>query len=381
MISFSLSMCMAINSVYFAEHRGRIYQQLLFVLAAFDLFKSGSWLIGTKYGEAYYHCAVQEYMFQFGALGQALVTVMICAIAVHTVRIRKVPNKLHVAYASGFLFFFLIVCISLSIGFKTAGLFCQDFDNLYQREDNDPKQIIVYLVIFVVTIYICIIVDIVCYVLINHKISMLNLAHQPLDSTSIRLETLVQRLKVYPIIFVFCYIINTASFIISISESHFMVGLGYAAAAMIASSGSLIALNYFYHQKLLAPAFVLVFKHIRNSSNRMMNSSPFQSDVKGSSAVGLTEKSASSGLVTVDVTSTVASEAELISNIPTTQESRNQSRNKSSTTVRTFEFRIGGSSHASAGLSDALLCRESSVANVGPPLRLTNDDLDYITTG
>ena len=301
--------------LYFVEHRGRIYQQLIFIIAITDIVKSGSWLIGTKYDEKYNHCATQEYLFQFGALAQALTTVLICGIAVYTVIRRNVPSKHRVLYSVLLLSVILVGLISASIINRTATLFClNENETIYEKGENGQQEIITYLITFGVSIHLCIIFDIICYIIIFDRIEML----AQNNHTGQRLWMLVTRLKAYPIIFVMCYVVNTALFIQVLIDGHFYDPLIYPAAALVASTGSFIALNYFYYQRKIAPLLWFFFKYLRPkpselTSNLLADSEQpatnwsDQSDYR--SAV-----TASSGLSTVPMTSTVASfvsEAEL----------------------------------------------------------------------
>ncbi len=161
-ISFFLSLCTIYNVYYFVEHRGRIYQQLIFILAVADLIKSVSWLIGTKYDEEYNHCATQEYLFQCGALAQALTTILICSIAVHTVVRRDVPSKRRVFYSLFVLLIILVGLILASILNKTASLFCLNEDeSIYERGEDGQKEIITYLITFGISIHVFIIFDVI----------------------------------------------------------------------------------------------------------------------------------------------------------------------------------------------------------------------------
>lgn len=257
--SLVLSFLVFLNIVTSPSLRGRIFQQLVAVLAATDLLKSGCWLFGNKYLAEPDLCYFQEYMFQTGALAQALTTIMICAVALITVFKSKVPSKVMIGMCSGFLLLVLFSAIGLSIYFKTARLFCNRNNIIYVGHGDTA--IISYTAVFVCVLYSCVVLDIICFAIVQRKLREMRAISESTKGSSL-LHAFVKRLQIYPLIFVTGYILNTISMILSLAANEYDFILGVISAFAISCTGIFISINYFRHQQTLSAMCAKILSQI-----------------------------------------------------------------------------------------------------------------------
>jgi hypothetical protein len=248
-----------LNIVTSPSLRSRVFQQLVALLAATDFIKSGCFLFGNKYYAPADLCYFQEYMFQTGALAQALTTIMICTVALFTVYQSKVPSPVLIAASGGSLLVVLAVAMTISMYFKTARLFCNRDNQIYVGHGDSI--IIAYTISFVSLLYICVLLDIICFAVVQSKLRQMR-AISDSSKTSSLLLSFVQRLQIYPLIFVSGYILNTISMILSLIANEYDFILGVTSAFAISCTGILISINYFRHQQTLSATCAKILSHI-----------------------------------------------------------------------------------------------------------------------
>jgi hypothetical protein len=258
-ISLVLSFFVFLNIVTSPSLRSRVFQQLVAVLAATDFIKSGCFLFGNKYYAPPDLCYFQEYMFQTGALAQALTTIMICAVAFITVYQSKVPSPKLIFASGGVLLLVLATSMGFSIYFKTARLFCNRDNSIYVGHGDSI--IIAYTVSFVSLLYICVLLDICCFAVVQHKLRQMK-AISDSSKDSAMLLAFVQRLQMYPLIFVSGYLLNTISMILSLAANEYDFILGVLSAFAISCTGIFISVNYFRHQQTLSVTCAKILSRI-----------------------------------------------------------------------------------------------------------------------
>jgi hypothetical protein len=248
--SFLLSALMALNILMIPALRSRVYQQLLAVLALSDLVKSGSWLIGVKYREPYLHCAIQEYLFQAGSLAEALCVVLICAVLIYTVSVRKTPTYRIISSLVALSCSVLFICLSLNIYYRTAGIFC---GSVYSglSAPSLPTEVYVYLLSFLLVTFICISIHLLSYIWITWFVKRLRLDWESVGQLE-QMNILASRLRAYPLIFGANYV----PLVIALVLPGIHLSLAIITAICASSTGALISLNYFYYQKTIAPFIV-----------------------------------------------------------------------------------------------------------------------------
>lgn len=241
---------MALNILLVPSLRSRVYQQLLAALALADLVKSGSWLIGVKYREPYLHCAIQEYLFQAGSLAEALSVVLICAVLIYTVYVRKTPTPQIISTLVALSLSILLICMSLNIYYRTAGIFC---GSVYSgiSAPSLPSEVYVYLLSFLLTTFICVSINLLSYIWITWFIKRLRLDWESVGQCE-QINILASRLRVYPLIFGANYIPLVTSLVLP----GIHLSLAIITAVCASSTGALVSLNYFYYQKTVAPFIV-----------------------------------------------------------------------------------------------------------------------------
>jgi hypothetical protein len=251
-ISFSLSFAMAMNILMLPELRRRLYQQLLAILAITDMIKSISWLLGPKYSAPFDLCAVQEYLFQFGSLSQALVTILICVVATYTVSYsRAIVDKM--VYV-GFLVTFSIALISLIIAVyhRTAILFCNsNFDDIY---GGTQRKLLFYIISNLIPKLLCVPINLCFVMAISRKLHLMNIKIM-YDNTDSQLSVLVKRLQIYPVYFSIGYIPLISILLYHLFTGNFSIPLAAFAAVFNSSIGSIVSINYFYHHSASLPLF------------------------------------------------------------------------------------------------------------------------------
>lgn len=260
-MSFSLSLLMALNIFLVKELRSRVYQQLLVLLAITDLIKTSSWFLGPKYMSPYEICSVQEYIFQFGSLAQALVAALICSVAYLTVAHRQVPSTPRLMLYLGGLLLVLIVSVSLNIAFRTSRLFCGQAYSGFS-ESHFRTELYIYSIGILFPILSTVVLNLGTYLAINRRFKRMNVVLN-LSESDAPLHILVYRLRAYPIIYSACYMPLLLIYITTTSMGQFSRPVGAIAAMCVSSLGSAVSLNYFFYQKTLAPSiktFVSIWK-------------------------------------------------------------------------------------------------------------------------
>lgn len=249
--SFILSFLMALNIFLIPELRSRIYQQFLVLLAITDLIKTGSWFLGPKYTSSYEICSTQEYVFQCGSLAQALVASMICSVAYSTVNYRQVPSTRRLLLHCALLSIILVASVALNIKYRSSRLFCcHEYSGFY--EDHFKTELYVYSFANLFPILATVILNLFTYFAISNRFRKMNVVLNLRESEA-PLHVLVYRLRAYPIIYSSCYMPLLVMYLFATSTGEFSLELGSVAALCVSSLGSAVSINYFYHQKTLAP--------------------------------------------------------------------------------------------------------------------------------
>lgn len=254
-LSIACSSLVLINIVASRELRGRVFQQVVALLAITDIFKCASWVLGNKYENPTDLCYVQEYIFQVGSLAQAIMTTVICGVAHITVHRGRAPKENHIFMVVGGFVVLILFLFACMIRFRTARLFCDfDEDRFRLGEPNSPLGALI--LAYLVPIYISVILDLVLATVIHKKLHWARKALEFGGADNGRksmAHTFASRLLAYPFIIFICTVFNTLFVGILVFTTANRQWMGAPAAIMMSSSGVFICANYFYVQKTKAP--------------------------------------------------------------------------------------------------------------------------------
>jgi hypothetical protein len=263
-ISFSLSLLLIFNVLFTRRLRIQYFQRLSALLAFTDLLQSGAWFLGDKYRQEFHLCALQEYIFQFGAISKAFVTVIICGLALYITKYTKSPPKDGLKLITCGILLIPVAALCISINLKTARVYCTYEGSLPYKDSSQQTQLAVlaYSMTIILPIYLCVILDTIFSALLFHRVRGLDAAAIAADaigrgsspgSESAQLNTMVIRMQLYPIIVVLSWLPNSFLYILANAYGIRPMFLRIAAVLSLASSGIGISMNYFYHQRTYPP--------------------------------------------------------------------------------------------------------------------------------
>jgi hypothetical protein len=244
-----------------------------------DLLQSGAWsdiselqllphlcllflflcrFFGNKYRQQYLHCAAQEYIFQFGALSKAFVTVIICGLALYiTSYTRSPPREVIKAITLGTLLI-PVIAVIISINLLTARVYCT-YEGSLPYEDSSSKTkiaVLAYSLTVIFPIYCCIVLDTIFSALLFLRVRELDVDNTGASAgEKAQLNAMVIRMQLYPIIAILAWLPNSFLYILANAYGIRPMFLRITAVLSLASSGVAISLNYFYHQRTY-PQFI-----------------------------------------------------------------------------------------------------------------------------
>jgi hypothetical protein len=264
---------------------------------------------------------VQEYLMQAGTLFKAVGTVFICAVAAHTIIVRRNPSsskrmKYIVTCVAISLFF-----LALSISFQSARLFCDVNIQKYSEASLEMKlATLSYFFAFAVPVYLCCLVDFGFFMFMRYRLNALlgfNASREsrnglPLgpgsspslasrgesadseealgqlrstttvvkDTQKIReseIKIVVNRLIMYPLVFVCGWLPDSLALVIILVTGSDVVAARLVANACAGSTGWAMALCYFlFEWKIEASASKFektpIVGIMKNSSDTMTQS-------------------------------------------------------------------------------------------------------------
>lgn len=239
------------------------FHQLTLLIAVFDFIQCFSWFLGPRYEKETVLCHGQEYLFQFGSLGQGVTAIIICTTIAKAIQFGKVPTWRNKAIITWILL--LPLCLIFSIAFNTATLFCP-FNKHHELHHpnithNSPvlPHLICYILCYLFPLLICV------FVTLWHTIRSMYVAYCKSDKAIFQVA---QQLKLYPLMLVFCMspiVSYLVVVIITGEENHPLLFIG---AILASSSGMINGLFYF-----------LV---IRNSKERSYSAQNFNGQMSSS---------------------------------------------------------------------------------------------------
>jgi len=276
MLSFLLSLLVVLNICLSPKLRDQVFQRLSMLLALTDLIQSGCWILGPKYDSPYAICATQEYLLQFGACSKAGTTMVICCIALYISSYSEPPSKVILQRVVRTVLFLPPIAQSVSIYFKTARLFCTyDLDLSFSEASPAAQRA---MVTYAFTMFglngLFIIVSSICCVMVIIKIRRMQAsatrAPRTLNVEQQQLSAAVTRMSMYPLIVVSSWLPAVALFVLVTTSGRFNYTLALIAAVCISSSGSGVALSYFYYQRTF-PEPCMHFLQVRRRTGGLLD--------------------------------------------------------------------------------------------------------------
>ena len=226
--------------------RTNLISQALMLYGFFDIVGACSWYLDNKYSTSYEICSMQEYIFQASNLFKALTTVLISCLACYVVKELKSPQLSPFYLKVVCLLYLLPLCfLALSVYFKSSSPFCGTSDK--------DKSNIAYTVVFLPPLYICVGINFVMYGVIKSRAKKIVHFFSVIYQTSVasvdaQLLIIVNKLRIYPNVFCFCWLPEVVYIFILISAGTRWKVLGIVSGVCINSSGTLVAACYLYQQ-------------------------------------------------------------------------------------------------------------------------------------
>jgi hypothetical protein len=189
-------------------------------------------------------------MVQAGALYKGFCTMVTCVVALHIVFYKRLPSGRQFILLGGFAFTCSTVCISLSIYYKTARLYCNtSIPEFGDASATTQNAIIAFYAAIGVPVQICAITGFIIYIFIIRKLARMNITQSDL-SNHVNYEIIIftKRLVLYPVIYFigwFPSLIVTLVIIIT-GLNHITIRVVFVVFA--ASTGLAISISYFYFQ-------------------------------------------------------------------------------------------------------------------------------------
>lgn len=237
-ISFIFSLSIIFNVLLFNKNIQKKFHQLSFLFSIFDSFQCISWFFGPRYEKSTKLCNFQEYLFQFGSLGQAIIGVIVCTIISYAIHsggaILTWNNKLIFPWI-----ILLITCNIISICFNTAELFCPFNQDVYYpnlSENNLVNNFIVYLFSFLIPLFLCFITT------TFHTFSSIYYAER-MNGNIITL--VAKQLRWYPLMLIICTFPLSFFFFLLVTTGHENHILRIIGAISACSSGSMNGIVYY----------------------------------------------------------------------------------------------------------------------------------------
>jgi hypothetical protein len=193
-------------------------------------------------------CSIQEYVFQGANMFKAITTVIISCMACFVVKQLKSP-QLNAYYLKWLCFMYTLpfVLLALSIYFESSSPFCSSSGS---HKDN-----IAYVVVFLPPIYICVAINFAMYGVIKkrakHIVQFFSVIYRTSSaSVDTQLLVIVNKLRIYPNVFCFCWLPEVVYILILIIADERVTYLGIISGIFINSSGTLVAVCYLHQQYL-----------------------------------------------------------------------------------------------------------------------------------
>lgn len=251
------------------------YFQLLSVLLAItDMVHSIAWFMGDGYG-TFWYCSIQEYMFQGSNSCRAGLTVVICDVVCQVVFKMTLPTPKEFALILLKWLAFPLISLCISIYFKSSRFFCSGQFEIdpNERSPSSNRAVDAFALAFLLPMAICITADIVYYVIIHRRLALLNSPdrlHTSVDRDhALRLHSLVDKLKIYPLVLVVCWFFEVAMLSLGSISNRFAVNSTYYFLSTLGVCLTGIALSgvYFLHQGTYHPLIYWCFDAIFGARN------------------------------------------------------------------------------------------------------------------
>lgn len=237
-ISFLFSFSIILNVLLFNKNIQKKFHQLSFIFAIFDSFQCISWFFGPRYEKSTILCNFQEYLFQFGSLGQAIIGVIVCTIISYAIHsggaVLTWNNKLIFPWIILFIF-----CNIISISFHTATLFCPFNHDVYIQNLKENKlldKFIVYVFTFLIPLFLCFITT------TFHTINSIYYAGR-MNGNIITL--VAKQLRWYPFMLIICTFPLSFFFFLLVVTGHENHILRIIGALSACSSGTMNGIVYY----------------------------------------------------------------------------------------------------------------------------------------
>lgn len=216
------------------------FHQLTLLIAIFDFIQCFSWFLGPRYETKSLLCKGQEYLFQIGSLGQGIISVIICTTIAQAIESGKVPS-----WNSKKIYFWILlfpICLSFSIGFNTATMFCpfNRQHELYHPNITSSAPILPHLIAYILAYLFPLLLC--CIFTIYYTIRSMYTARHKSDKA---VYQVVQQLRLYPIMLTLCISPIASYFIAIIITGYDCHPLLFVGAILASSSGMINGLVYF----------------------------------------------------------------------------------------------------------------------------------------
>lgn len=198
-------------------------------------------------------------MLQLGGLSKAAATCLICGLALYIATKTAAPSRSVLIMVTLLTMMAPIVCVAVSLTFKTARVFCRYDGNVIYSDASESTQhaVIAYTTAVLVPIYVCIAVCATFSILLHVRVgnimtrsSLVNSGHATEEQ---QLMHVVARMKWYPIIVIAAWVPVTIIFIADVAFQRYSMIYTMISLVFFASSGIGIAAVYFSYQKTFPP--------------------------------------------------------------------------------------------------------------------------------
>lgn len=266
-ISFLFSLTIIFQIILFNNIKKK-FHQLSFIFAIFDSFQCISWFFGPRYETSTTLCHFQEYLFQFGSLGQAIIGVIVCTIISYAIQSGGVillwNNLLILPWV-----ILLPICNIISICFDTADLFCPFNQNVYYpnlKQNNLAHKFIVYTLSFLIPLFLCLLTTTI------HTVNSIYYAQRMNGNT---ISLVAKQLRWYPLMLVVCTFPLSFFFFLLVTTGHENHVLRIIGAICSCSSGTMNGIVYY---TIIGKSKERSFSSSTDSPNSPLTSSIMLSD-------------------------------------------------------------------------------------------------------
>lgn len=217
----------------------QFYQLLCLILAIADIIQCSSWWIAHKFHTTVEICTIQEYMLQGSSLIKATVTVILSSVTLYIVKSKQRLTKKQFILHCLFWMTFPIICLPLSIYFKTSATYC--------RELKDFSKILAYGLTILLPFVCFIIVNTIIFIFIRRSIlkSLKENIMNPYEKTLLHLSL---KLNSYPIVFSVCWSVEIIAVFIHVIFHKSDSIINFIGIILISLTGTGISWLYFLYE-------------------------------------------------------------------------------------------------------------------------------------